>query len=184
MAGWEDLAAFLAALEEEDRERVGRYAAVEIPEDRASVAAALRGYAAANPGTTPATLLATTGSQAGYARDLDFARKIGRAALDLAGTPEEEQLAHVCLAQTHFRNRREEADLEAFVEHCRAAIELGHAGTFCYERLAVLYEYRGEIDDAAAVCRRAVEVLGAAGDERSAGRFRARLERLAGKQDG
>jgi TPR repeat protein len=184
LADWEDFAAFVASLSTEERERVGVYAAVEIPEDTDAIAEVLRDYAAAHPETTPATLLATTGSQAGYARDLDLSRRMGRAALGLAGTPEEKQLAHVCLAQAHFQNRREEADLEAFVEHCRAAIELGHAGTFCYERLAVLYEYRGDVEEAVAVCRRAVEILGAAGDERSAERFRAKLERLAGKRDG
>lgn len=184
MADWKVLAGFLAALPDGDRDRFGRHAGVEIPEDADAVAEVLRAFAAANPETTPAMLLATTGARAGAARDLDFARRAGHAALDLAGTPEEEQLAHVCLAQTHFQNRREEADLRGFVEHCRAAIELGHAGTFCYERLAALYEYRGDVEAAIGVCRRAVEVLGAAGDERSAGRFRSRLERLAGKRGG
>jgi Tfp pilus assembly protein PilF len=106
---------------------------------------------------------------------------LGHAALDLAEGPEDLQLAHVSLAQTHFQNRRDEADLAAFVEHCRAAIEADHAGSFCYERLAVLYEYRGEIEEAVKICRRAVEVLEAAGDPRSAARFRKRLDRLSRK---
>ncbi|CAN5156373.1 hypothetical protein BH24ACT19_BH24ACT19_05060 [soil metagenome] len=109
---------------------------------------------------------------------MSLARILGRAALDLAGGTEDLQLAHVSLAQTHFRNRRDEVELARFVEHCRAAIHAGHAGTFCYERLAVLYEYRGEREEAASVCRRAVEVLEAAGDPLSAARFRKRLGRL------
>ncbi|HEV3477543.1 MAG TPA: hypothetical protein VG127_08685, partial [Rubrobacteraceae bacterium] len=98
----------------------------------------------------------------------------------LAETPEERELAHVCLAQAHFQNRREEEDLLAFEEHCRAAIDLGHAGSFCYERLAALYEYRGDREEAAEVCRRAAEILEATGDARSAERFRRRLQRLSG----
>lgn len=184
VAGWEDLAAFLAAMSDDERGRAGRYAGVAFPADTDAIITVLRDYAAANPGTTPAALLAATGSRAGYARDLDLARRMGRAALDLAETPDERQLAHVCLAQTHFQNRRETEDLEAFVEHCRVAIELGHTGTFCYERLAVLYEYRGDREAAAEVCRRAVEALGAEGDERSAERFRRRLVRLTGDRDG
>ena len=84
---------------------------------------------------------------------------MGAAALEFAETPEERQLAHVCLALAHFQDRREEADLRAFEKHCRAAVDLGHAGTFCYERLAALYEYRGDREEAASICRHAVEVL-------------------------
>ena len=80
----------------------------------------------------------------------------------------------------HFQNRREEADLLAFEKHCRAAVDLGHAGTFCYERLAALYEYRGDREEATKMCRRAVEVLEASGDARSAERFKRRLQRLCG----
>jgi Tfp pilus assembly protein PilF len=107
---------------------------------------------------------------------------MGSAAIDLAATPAERQLAHVCLAQAYFRDRREEASLRAFEEHCRAAIDLGHAGTFCYERLAVLYEYRGDVEEAARVCRRAIETLETSGDVRSAERFRRRLGRLLGQR--
>jgi hypothetical protein len=59
-------------------------------------------------------------------------------------------------------------------------VDLRHAGTFCYERLAALYEYRGDREETAGVCRRAVEVLEASGDARSAERFRRRLQRLSG----
>jgi hypothetical protein len=176
---WENLASFLATLPEEDRARFSRYAALDLPREHEEIARTLRAYAAENPATTASGLLATTGAQAGMAQDPVFARRVGAAALEFAGAPEERQLAHVCLAQTHFRNRREEADLLAFEEHCLAAIDLGHAGTFCYERLAALYEYRGDREEAAKVCRRAVEMLEAAGDARSAERFRKRLSRLA-----
>jgi tetratricopeptide (TPR) repeat protein len=178
VGSWEALASFLTALPEEDRVRFSRYAAVELPEDPAAVAATLVAYAAQN--LTASDLLATTGTRAALSRDLDLARSLGAAALELAETPEERELAHVCLAQAHFQNRREEEDLRAFEEHCRAAIDLGHAGTFCYERLAALYEYRGDREEAAEVCRRAVEALEAAGDARSAERFRRRLQRLSG----
>jgi hypothetical protein len=181
VGSWEDLATFLAALSEEDRARVSRYAAVEVPEEPDAVAQTLRTYAAENPAATASGLLATTGARAGSARDLGFARAMGAAALRLAETLEERQLAHVCLAQIHFQNRREEAELLAFEEHCRAAVDLGHAGTFCYERLAALYEYRGDLEAAAGVCRRAVEVLEGVGDPRSAERFRRRLQRLLEK---
>ncbi len=177
MGSWEDLASFLAALPEEDRARFSRYAGLDLPGE--PDAAALRAYAASASG-----LLATTGAQAGLSGDLDLARSLGTAALEFAETPQERQLAHVCLAQTHFQNRREEADLLAFEEHCRAAVELGHAGTFCYERLAALYEYRGDREEAARVCRRAVEVLETSGDARSAERFRRRLRRLSGGAPG
>lgn len=184
MSGWEDLARFLADLTPEDLARFSRYSALDLQGGPEEMAATLEAYAMENPEATPSELLATVGAQAGFARDMDFARRIGTAALDLAENPEEQQLAHVSLAQTHFQNRREEEDLAAFVEHCRAAIELGHAGTFCYERLAALYEYRGQLEAATDICRRAGEVLGAAGDERSAAHFQKRLERLSGKTSG
>jgi hypothetical protein len=179
--GWAELATFLASLPDEDRARVSSYAALVLPDDEESIVTVLSVYAARNPTVTPSALLATTGAGAGAGGDLDFARTLGRVALDLAEEPEDRQLAHVSLAQTHFRNRRDEADLAGFIEHCRAAMHAGHAGTFCYERLAVLYEYRGEREEAAEICRRAVEVLEAAGDPRSADRFRKRLDRLSRK---
>ena len=177
MGSWEALASFLAALPEEDRARFSRYAALDLPEDPAALTATLVAYAAQN--LTASDLLATTGTRAALSRDLDLARSLGAAALELAETPEERELAHVCLAQAHFQNRREEEDLLAFEEHCRAAIDLGHAGTFCYERLAALYEYRGDREEATEICRRAVEALEAAGDARSAERFGRRLQRLS-----
>ena len=180
MGSWEDVAALLASLPGEDRALFTRYAAVEVPEEPHAVSATLRTYAAQNPAATASGLLATTGARAGSEGDLGFARAMGAAALELAETREERQLAHVCLAQIHFQNRREEEDLLAFQEHCRAAIDLGHGGTFCYERLAALYEYRGDLEEAARVCRRAVEALESSGDPRSAERFRRRLRRLSG----
>ncbi len=181
MGSWEELASFLASLPDEDRVRVSSYAALGLPADAKGVATVLWAYAVENPSVTPSALLATTGARAGTSGDLDLARTLGRAALELAEGSEDLQLAHVSLAQTHFQNRRDEADLAAFVEHCQAAIEIGHAGSFCYERLAALYEYRGEKKEAAEICRRAIEVLGAAGDPRSAARFRKRLDRLSRK---
>lgn len=178
---WKALAAYLAALSPEDRDRFSHYAALDLPEREEAVEETLRRYAAENPDATPSGLLATTGAHAGFAREMEFARSAGLAALELAETREELQLAHVCLAQTYFQTRRDAQSLEAFVEHCRAAMDLGHTGTFCYERLATLYEYRGDLKEAARVCRRAVEVLEDAGDASSAGKFRRRLERLAGK---
>lgn len=74
--------------------------------------------------------------------------------------------------------------MEAFVAHCRAAVDLGPSGTFCYERLAVLYEYRGDLDGAIEICRRAVEALSGAGDARSAERFQGRPDRLSAKRAG
>lgn len=181
MSDWENLASFLASLDDEDLARFSAHAALDLSEGSAEgILRTLRAYDAdVSGGASPSSLLATTSAQAGAAGDNEFAITLGRAALDLADTPEDLGLAHVCLAQTHFRNRRDGEDLERFVEHCRAAVSAGHAGTFCYERLAVLYEYRGETDEAAEVCRRAVEVLGTAGDDRSAARFRKRLERLS-----
>jgi len=178
---WDELAAFLASLPNEERTRVSSYGALGLPADTEGIAAVLSAYAVENPSVTPAALLATTGAQAGASGDLALARALGRAALDLAEGAEDLQLAHVFLAQTHFRNRRDEADLAGFVEHCRAAIEAGHTGTFCYERLAALYEYRGEKEEAARICRRAVEILEAANDPRSAAEFRKRLDRLSRK---
>ncbi len=181
MSGWEDLASFLAALTREERDRFSRHAALGLPEDEEGISRTLEGHAEENPDTTPALLLATTGAQAGFARDFELAPKVGSAALELARTDEERQVAHVSLAQTHFQNRRDEAELARFEDHCRAAIELGHAGTFCYERLAALHEYRGEIRAAAGICRRAIEVLDEAGDSRSAEKFEKRLQRLEKK---
>ena len=184
MGSWEDVAVLLASLPGEDRALFSRYAAVEMPEEPSAVSAALQDLAAQNPAATASGLLATTGARAASVGELGFARAMGAAALELAETPEERQLAHVCLAQIHFQNRREEADLLAFEKHCRAAIELGHGGTFCYERLAALYEYRGDPEEAARVCRRAVEALESSGDPRSAERFRKRLQRLSGERPG
>ncbi len=153
---WEELAAFLTSLSDKDRVRVSSHAALDLPDDEEGIAAVLAAYAAGSSSSTPSTLLATTGARAGASGDLDLARTLGRAALELAGGAEDLQLAHVSLAQMHFKNRRDEAELARFVEHCRAAIRAGHAGTFCYERLAVLLEYRGEREEAASICRRAV----------------------------
>ena len=180
LSNWETLASFLAALPDEDRERFRAYAALDLPEGREDVLRTLRSYGA-DGGMSPSSLLATTGAQAGAGGDLDLALTLGRAALDLADTTEDRGLAHVCLAQTHFRRRRDGEQLASFVEHCRAAVAAGHAGTFCYERLAVLYEYRGETVEARGVCLRAIEALSAAGDDRSAARFRKRLEKLSGR---
>lgn len=179
MGSWDELANFLAALPEGDRARASYYAALDLTSEAGAMATVLSAHAAENPSATPSTLLATTAVRAATGGDLHLAHTLGRAALDLAEGPEELQLAHVSLAQTHFRNRRVAGELSAFVEHCRAAIEAGHAGTFCYERLAALHEYRGEKEEAAEIYRRAVEVLEAAGDRRSAERFRKRLDRLS-----
>jgi tetratricopeptide (TPR) repeat protein len=185
VGSWEALASFLASLPEENRARFSRYAALDLPEGPPeALSATLMAYAAHNPAATASGLLATTGARAAFSRDLDLARSLGAAALALAETPEERELAHVCLAQTHFQNRREEEDLLAFEEHCRAATDLRHAGTFCYERLAALYGYRGDRKEALRVCRRAVEVLESTGDARSAERFRRRLQRLSGGRFG
>ena len=183
MGSWDELAELLSNLTREDRDLFSRHAALDLPSEPESATAVLRAYAAENPDATPSGLLATTASQAGFAGERGLARRMGAAALEFAGTNEERQLAHVSLAQVHFRDRREEEELAAFERHCRAAVELGHAGTFCYERLATLYEYRGEIESAISVCRRAVEALGGAGDHRSVGRFEGRLERLSAKKD-
>lgn len=180
MSDWETLASFLAALDDGDRERFSSHAALDLPEEGFDgILRTLRAYSAASPGASPSSLLATTGMQAGAAGDRDLAVNLGRAALEMADTTGDRGLSHVCLAQIHFRARRDREELARFVEHCREAISAGHPGTFCYERLAVLYEYRGETGEAAEVCRRAVEVLHEAGDERSATRFRKRLERLS-----
>lgn len=176
--GWRDLAGYLAGLAPEERDRAGRYAGLDLRERAEEVEDVLRSLSAGSPDTTPAVFLATTGTQAGAGGDLDLALRLGRAALDLAASEEDQRLAHASLAQTHFRNRRDEGHLEAFVAHCLEAVRLGHAGNFCYERLAVLYEFRGEKEAAREVCRRAVGALEAAGDARSAARFRKRLERL------
>lgn len=181
MSSWRELAAFLASLSPEELARFSAHAALDLPRDEEETAAALEAYAEENPGATPSALLATTGARAGFSRDFELARKVGSAALELAETDEERQLAHVSLAQIHFQNRRDERELASFEEHCRAAVELGHAGTFCYERLAALYEYRREISEAVRICRRAVETLQSAGDSRSAEKFEKRLKRLENK---
>ncbi len=180
MSDWETLASFLVALDGEARERFSFHADLDLPEESLEgILRTLLTYAAVDRDASPSSLLATTGMQAGAAGEGELAVTLGRAALEMAEGSEDSGLAHVCLAQTHFRNRRDPEELSLFVEQCRAAISAGHAGTFCYERLAVLYEYRGETGEAAKVCRRAVEVLGEAGDERSAARFRKRLARLS-----
>jgi hypothetical protein len=126
VGSWEALASFLAALPEEDRARFSRHAALDLPEDPGALTAALQAHAAQNP--TASDLLATTGIRAALSRDLDLARSLGAAALELAETPQERELAHVCLAQAHFQNRREEEDLLAFEEHCRALRVQGRPG--------------------------------------------------------
>lgn len=179
--GWSELAGYLSSLGGEDRERFSRYAGLDLPaspENEEAVSELLESYAKSNPADTPAGLLATTGAQAGFAGDAAFALRLGRASLELAATDEDRALAHVSLAQTHFQGRRDEEELALFEHHCRAAIEDGHSGTFCYERLATLYEYRGWLDEAESVCRRAVEVLGRE-DPRSVGKFQKRLDRIS-----
>lgn len=179
LSSWEDLARYLVGLSDEDRARISHYAALDLSGDEDMIFRTLVSYASENPSATPSGLLATTGAQAGFAGEPDLARRVGAAGLELAVTDEDRQLAHVSLAQTHFQNRRDEDELRRFEEHCRAAVDLGHAGTFCYERLAALYEYRGDVEEAIRICRRAIEVLEEAGDQRSAERFEKRLDRLS-----
>lgn len=179
-SGWGALASYLASLPPEELEHFSRYAGLELPPDEERIASALEAYAAGNPSDTPAGLLATTGAQAGFAGDAEFGVRVGRAALESSEGRGERALAHVSLAQTHFQSRREEEQLSLFEHHCRAAIEQGHSGTFCYERLATLYEYRGQLEEAVWICRRAVEALGAE-DPRSVERFQKRLDRLFGR---
>lgn len=180
MSDWETLAYFLAALDDGELGRFSTHAALDLPRGSPeSILRVLHDYADAVRDARPSSLLATTGAQAGAAGEDGLAVNLGRAALEMADSPEDLGLAHVCLAQTHFRRRGDRDELARFVEHCRSAVAAGCAGTFCYERLAVLYEYRGETGEAAEVCRRAVEVLSAAGDDRSAARFRKRLERIS-----
>ena len=83
------------------------------------------------------------------------------AAMDLPGEPD--ALAATLRAYAEENPAATASDLLAFEKHCRAA----------------LYEYRGDRGEAARVCRRAVEVLEAAGDTPSAERFRERLRRLS-----
>ncbi|WP_047864588.1 hypothetical protein [Rubrobacter aplysinae] len=180
--GWGDLALYLISLPRDDRERFSRHAALDLPpdpEDEEAVTRLLEAYARGNPSDTPSGLLATTGAQAGFAGDAEFAVRAGRAALELAKTGGDRALAHVSLAQTHFQSRRREEELALFEHHCRAAVEEGHSGTFCYERLATLYEYRGWTNEAERICRSAVEVLGRE-DPRSVQKFQKRLDRLSG----
>ncbi|HEX2728938.1 MAG TPA: hypothetical protein VHM16_04235 [Rubrobacteraceae bacterium] len=184
MAGWADLEVLISNLSPDDRALLSRYTALDLSAGPDAVAATLRAFAQRSPDSTPSVLLATAGAHAAQAGEEDFARRIGGAALDIAATSEERRIAHVCLAQTHFRRRRDGAELEAFIAHCRAAVDLGHTGTFCYERLAVLYEYRGDLDGAIEICRRAVNALSGAGDDRSAGRFKRRLARLSAQRAG
>jgi len=180
---WDDLAGYVASLPPEGQASFSRHAGLDLTGGREAAAGVLLAYAEKNPGVSPSSFLSSVCSQAAFVRDTELARRTGEAALQLAETDEERQLAHVALAQLHFQNRREEGELEAFVEHCLEAVRLGHAGTFCYERLATLYEYRGQTEEAREISRRAVEVLEAAGDVRSAERFRRRLERLSARQD-
>jgi tetratricopeptide (TPR) repeat protein len=179
MSSWSELAEFIAALDAEDRAKVGRYAFLELPENAGEIELLLS--APENPAATPAQFVSNVISQAASARDLDLARKLGPVALDAAETPGDLQLAHASLAQAYFQNRRDPESAKSFEKHCRAAIEAGHAGTFCYERLAALYEYRGDLEEALRISHRAAEVLRAAGDERSAARFEKRAERLSRK---
>jgi hypothetical protein len=179
--GWSELAGYLSSLGGDDRERFSRYAGLDLPAspgNEEAVSELLESYAKSNPADTPAGLLATTGAQAGFAGDATFALRLGRASLELSRTADDRALANVSLAQTHFQGRRDEEELALFEHHCRAAIEDGHSGTFCYERLATLYEYRGWLDEAESVCRRAVEVLGRE-DPRSMGKFQKRLDRIS-----
>lgn len=171
-------AGFLAGLSPEERAVFSRLSGVELPAEPGEIERAL-----AEAPAEPVALLAIAAAR-GAEEAPDFARRLGEAALGLARSREERQLVHVCLAQVHFRLRRDPGELAAFERHCVEAIELGHAGTFCYERLAALYEYEGRYEEALRVCERAVRVLDEAGDVRSAGRFRRRLERLRRKAPG
>lgn len=181
MTTWSEFADFLTALDREDRERFGRYAFLQLPETPDAAREVLQEYSRMNPETTPAELVATAVSQASAAGDREFARDLGPVALDAAGSDRERQLAHVAIAQAHFRNRKNPEEMAGFERHCRAAIEAGHAGTFCYERLAALHEYRGELEEVVSLCARATRVLREAGDERSAVRFEQRGERVRRK---
>lgn len=182
MAEWSELADFLTALPAEDMAQFRVYAALDLPDDPEVISQMFEAYTGENPPATPASLLATAGAQAGAAGDLRLARRLGQVAVELSDTAEDRQLAHVSLAQTFFRDRRSPESLEEFIKQCQTAIRAGHTGTFCYERLAVLHEHRGEIESAVEICQRAIDVLERAGDVRSAARFRRRLERLMEKR--
>ncbi|ABG03822.1 Tetratricopeptide TPR_2 [Rubrobacter xylanophilus DSM 9941] len=171
-----EAAEFLAGLAPRERALFSRLSGVALPAAPAGIERALAGAPAG-----AVALLATAAARAA-GEEPGLARRLGEAALRLARDRGERQLAHVCLAQVHFARRRNPEELAAFERHCRRAIELGHAGTFCYERLAALYEYQGRYGEALRVCERAVEAL--AGDALSARRFRSRAERLRRKASG
>ncbi|WP_273841553.1 hypothetical protein [Rubrobacter calidifluminis] len=181
MSDWEDLAGYVASLPPEEQASFSRHAGMDLTGGQEAAARTLRAYAAGNPGVSPSSFLSSVCSQAAFACDTGMARRAGEAALQLAQSGEDRQLAHVALAQLHFQNRRDKGELDAFERHCLEAVRLGHAGTFCYERLTTLYEYRGQTGKAREICSRAIEVLEGAGDTSSADRFRRRLERFSAR---
>lgn len=166
-----DMQELLGSLSPQERRLTTHYAGFDLEDDD------IEGFRRER-GISESELLSATASQAAFGGDEALAQRLGQAALELAAADAERQLAHISLAQLHYRNRRDPQELESFEHHCRRAIELGHEGTFCYERLAVLYEYRGDIDAAKRICEKAVEALEGARDARSARRFRERLGRL------
>lgn len=179
---WRDLIAHLSALDAEDRETLSRHTGTAISEDPDATEKALRGS-----GTTdgsPAEFIALVGLRVGLEdADRGLATRLGGVSVQLSVSVGERQLAHACLAQTAFKFRKDPRSLAVFEEHCSEAMALGHAGTFCYERLSVLYEYRGEVGRAIEVCRRAEAALSGAGDTRSAGRFREKAESIGRRSD-
>ncbi|AHY46028.1 Hypothetical Protein RradSPS_0745 [Rubrobacter radiotolerans] len=174
---WREAADFVASLGAEDQEALGREIGTPVPEDPEEALEVLRLIGGED--STPSDALALAGVRVATSGERELSRRLGQAAAELAQTPEERQLAHACLAQSAFKFRKDPQSLADFERHCREAMDLGHAGTFCYERLAVLYEYRGETEEAIEVCRRAERVLAAAGDPRSAESFRERAEKIA-----
>jgi hypothetical protein len=166
---WDGLATFLVSLSNEGRARFSCYTAVNLPAGVEGISAVLSAYAAENPTATPSTLLATTGAWAGTSGDLVLARPY---LMSCGSRPRRRaRRPSVCprLARADPSSElSQRGGSHGFVRHCRAAIEDGHARSFCYERMAVLYEHRAEKKEVAKPCRRAIEILEAAGDRRSA----------------
>ncbi|WP_119068973.1 hypothetical protein [Rubrobacter indicoceani] len=181
--GWRDLAHYLSALAAGERESVSAqtgWRLSEDPEETLRMLAAtldLLDGAASDFAALAGVRLALEGGDRG------LATKLGEVAVQLAGSVGERQLAHACLAQSAFRFRKDPESLAAFERHCEAAIALEHAGTFCYERLAVLYEYRGETESAVEVCEKAAAALSASGDGRSAERFRKKAQAIRNRKN-
>lgn len=150
------------------------------------------------PSTTPQSFLKGVGSSAVHHNDLEIGEKVLLKALEAEGdNPTDRHFVYNSLIDLYYKQRDERDDaIENCITYCKEDIErideflrAWGAGPGnpkppripAFKRLAIIYEQRGEYQQAIEVCERAIDLGLSDGTK---GGFEGRLERIMKKLDG